>query len=329
MTRRRLLPRAIAVGVAAVAVAAARPAPPPAAAAGPAHAASANENRAVVVVNTGEGEPKTACVVFSEPSITGLDALRSAQMDPVVQTYSGQGGAVCKLCGVGCNAGSSCLTCQSPKYWQYWRSVGGTGSWSYSNAGAGSVEVRDGDVEGWNWSGTRSAPPYYSIDAVCNDPSRTYVHKASAPPPPPPSTTTPQAPSTTTAAPAQSSPTPAPGAPRPSPAGTVPAGPAATVGRVGPDDPAGAPVTTLPDDSAKPMPSDGSVAADAGVGDDLAATSGGSDGDAETAAAVDRSGGPTAQGSSPAAYALFLAVLLGIIGWTIRVRVVRGRSSTS
>jgi len=52
-------------------------------------------------------------------------------------------------------------------------------------------------------------------------------------------------------------------------------------------------------------------------------------GDAETAAAVDRSGGPTAQGSSPAAYALFLAVLLGIIGWTIRVRVVRGRSSTS
>jgi hypothetical protein len=108
---------------------------------------------------------RAACVLFSEDSITGAEALQRAGMSPVFQGYSGLGGAVCSLNGVGCPSDGSCLTCQAPSYWQYWRSSGG--SFAYSGAGAGSTSVTDGSIEGWSWGGTRSAPPFQSVDAVC------------------------------------------------------------------------------------------------------------------------------------------------------------------
>lgn len=139
-------------------------------------------NRAVVVVDLGNGEVRSACVRFRQQSITGLDLLRAARMDPVVQTYAGQGGAVCKLCGVGCNAGSSCLTCQSPRYWQYWRSDGGTGTYTYSQAGAGNTAVTDGDVDGWSWSGGEDPPPFLTVAEACSGPNvYDYQPSSSAP----------------------------------------------------------------------------------------------------------------------------------------------------
>jgi hypothetical protein len=127
-------------------------------------AQAGGQNRAVVIVDTGSSV-RAACVLFSEDSISGAEALQRAGMSPVFQGYSGLGGAVCSLNGVGCPSDGSCLTCQAPSYWQYWRSNGG--GFAYSGAGASSTSVTDGSVEGWSWGGTRTAPPFQSVDAVC------------------------------------------------------------------------------------------------------------------------------------------------------------------
>lgn len=156
-------------------------------------ASAGGPNRAVVVVDTGSGS-RAACVLFDEESISGTEALQRAGMAPVMQGFGGQGAAVCSLNGVGCPSDGSCLTCQAPNYWAYFRSSGG--GFSYSSAGAGSTQVTDGDIEGWRW-GTGAAPALRSVDSVCG---------AEAPPP----TTAP------TAAPAPPSGGSAPVAPYPS-----------------------------------------------------------------------------------------------------------------
>lgn len=166
-------------------------APSPSSSGGSGSSASVDEgwNQAVVVVDTGN-EVKSACVRFREASITGIDLLRAGRMDPEVRSFSGNGAAVCKLCGVGCSAGNQCLTCQSPLYWQYHRAPSGSSSYTYAEAGAGSTQVRDGDVDGWAWADDNDPPPFLTVASVCSDPSRTYTFAAE----PPPSTTAPPPP---------------------------------------------------------------------------------------------------------------------------------------
>lgn len=166
-------------------------------------------NRAVVVVDTGDGV-KSACVRFRAASITGVELLRTGRMDPEVRSFSGNGAAVCKLCGVGCNAGNQCLTCQSPKYWQYHQAPAGSSGYTYAQNGAGTSDVRDGDVEGWSWSAEKDPPPFLTVASVCSDPARTFDYT-----PPPPqassqSSTTTQPPPTTTTGPAAAPTTAAP-----------------------------------------------------------------------------------------------------------------------
>lgn len=127
--------------------------------------AAAVERRAAVVVHTGD-VVKTACVRFTEESISGKEALERAQMDPVFRAYSGQGTAVCALCGKGCPADESCLTCGGNNYWSYHRARAGSGAYSPSAAGVSSTRVRDGDVEGWQW-GPGTPPPYYTVEQLC------------------------------------------------------------------------------------------------------------------------------------------------------------------
>ncbi len=122
-------------------------------------------NRAAVVVDTGSGVV-ARCITFSSDSVSGLQALELAGVAPVVRAFSGQGGAVCGLNGVGCPADSSCLTCQAPNYWAYHRADAGAGGFTYSSAGAGSTSVTNGDVEGWRW-GTGAAPGFRSFASVC------------------------------------------------------------------------------------------------------------------------------------------------------------------
>ena len=117
------------------------------------------------MVDTGSGVV-SRCVTFSEDSISGITALQRAGLAPVVRSFSGTGGAVCGLNGLGCPADSSCLTCQAPNYWAYYRADNGAGGFSYSPVGAGSTQVTDGDVEGWRW-GSGAGPAFRSFGSIC------------------------------------------------------------------------------------------------------------------------------------------------------------------
>jgi hypothetical protein len=123
-------------------------------------------HRAAVIVE-GDGQTHRVVVEFTEDSISGLELLRRAGADPVVYAYSGIGGAVCRLFGVGRDAGPDCLggTGGDARYWAYFRASAGTTAFRYASVGGGSTSVRDGDVEGWRF-GTGAAPTYASIDTI-------------------------------------------------------------------------------------------------------------------------------------------------------------------
>ncbi len=144
--------------------------------AAPAQAAGAH--RALVVVDTGTTTYQQL-ITFDEDSVTGLHALELAGANPVVYSYSGQGGAVCRLFDVGRDAGPGCLggADGDNRYWAYFRAPSGTSSFTYSRAGAGSAQVHDGDVEGWKF-GTGQPPGWSAVPA----PSTTTT-VAPAPPP--------------------------------------------------------------------------------------------------------------------------------------------------
>ncbi len=126
------------------------------------------EHRAAVIVDTGT-QVKSVCVRFREESLTGIEALARANVDPVLHGFAGKGAAVCALCGVGCPAGESCLTCNAEgKFWSYSRSLAGSGSLRTSGVGASSTTVRDGDVEGWRY-GQGGTPPFATVEQVCGE----------------------------------------------------------------------------------------------------------------------------------------------------------------
>ena len=149
-------------------------------------ASAATTNRAAVVVEV-DGVIHTAKVSFSADSITGLDALRSAGFNPLVRVFGGNGGAVCALdvgtTTIGCPADGTCLTCDAPRYWGYFRALAGATQYTYSTAGAGLTQVHDGDVEAWVW-GTGSPPSrFVSFEDVWGtDPPPTTRPPATAPP---------------------------------------------------------------------------------------------------------------------------------------------------
>ncbi len=151
-------------------------------------AAAASPNHAGIIVDLGGGDVKRFVVEFSGSSINGIDALERAGAEPVVRQFTGEGGAVCALCGQGCPADSTCLTCAKGAYWSYWRAPAGASSFSFSRSGAGSVQVHDGDVEGWSWGTGGTPPPFATVAQIEGGPTTT-----TAPP-----TTTPSAPPVTT-----------------------------------------------------------------------------------------------------------------------------------
>lgn len=157
----------------------------------PAQVEAVGANRAAVIVTT-EAGTVARCVRFAPSSISGVDALRAAGFEVVTAGFGGLGAGVCSIGGEGCPA-ASCLTCQAPKSWKYYRAPGGSGSWSFSELGASSTSVSDGDVEGWVFTAGDNKPPMHSVDDVCGpEPSPTSSVPAAAPapvpaePPPPP-----------------------------------------------------------------------------------------------------------------------------------------------
>lgn len=138
-------------------------------------AVAGGPSRAVVVADSGTGVVVRG-IEFEGDSISGIEALQLAGLAPVLQGFTGEGGAVCAISGVGCPSDDSCLTCDGRGYyWSYWRAPAGSSAYSYSRVGAGATRVHDGDVEAWRW-GTGSAPAYRSFTSVFPP----------APPPPPP-----------------------------------------------------------------------------------------------------------------------------------------------
>jgi hypothetical protein len=119
-------------------------------------------NRAGLVVQTGEGQVKTACVRFTEDSLTGYDLLVRSGLLVNSLTDPSLGTAVCGIEETGCPV-DDCF-CAMPDYWAYWQ-VGPTG-WAYAATGAGQSVVTNGSVDGWSW-GEGIAPPVYSFQDIC------------------------------------------------------------------------------------------------------------------------------------------------------------------
>lgn len=112
-------------------------------------APTGDPNHADIVVQLDEGEVIVRRVVFSETSISGLEALTRAGFD--VESASG---AVCGIEETGCPA-TNCFCAYPPTFWSYYHREGG--EWQFSEVGAADYEVTDGAVEAWRWQG--NLPP--------------------------------------------------------------------------------------------------------------------------------------------------------------------------
>jgi hypothetical protein len=164
----------------------------------PASVHSGDPNRIALVVRFGDGSVHTQCVEFSEAKITGLDALTRSGLGVIYQA-SGSSATVCKIQNVGCNYPSQPCFCQCSGgstciYWSYWHQKGG--AWQYSQLGASSYTVSNGDVEGWVWGAgspnSAPQPPVVDFNSVCAPPPTATPTATRAPSATPTATRTPR-----------------------------------------------------------------------------------------------------------------------------------------
>lgn len=131
---------------------------------------SQNLNYAGLVVRHGDGRLIYAYVAFSEESISGVELLRRSGISLVTIGFGGLGEGVCTIDGEGCPAGD-CRTrvCQGSgpdaPYWQYFRQRS-PGDWQALILGASSTKVRDGDIDGWSWTGRDANIPSLTMEDV-------------------------------------------------------------------------------------------------------------------------------------------------------------------
>jgi hypothetical protein len=137
--------------------------------AAPIHAQQPDPHRAGLVVVHGDGSVVSACVAFSEESISGVELLRRSGLEVTLDAYGGLGYGVCAIGDEGCSAGQDCFCqCRSDPcaYWVY-SHRNPDGSWAISGTGANGWQVRDGDVDGWVWGDGSAAPPVITFEQVC------------------------------------------------------------------------------------------------------------------------------------------------------------------
>lgn len=153
--------------------------------------------RAGLVVRHGDGRVVTACVSFTEETISGADLLQRAGLPVVLSAYGGLGYGVCAIDGEGCAAGQDCF-CQCRggpcAYWTYSHRQP-DGSWAISGVGASEWRLRDGDVDGWAWGDGTVAPPTLSFEEVCPESARVPPPPTAPPGSPSPASLAPPAPS--------------------------------------------------------------------------------------------------------------------------------------
>ncbi len=140
-----------------------------AALAAPVRAQEPEPHRAGIVVLHGDESVVSACVSFSEESISGAELLRRSGMQVGLGAYGGLGYGVCAIGDEGCAAGQDCFCqCRSNPcaYWVY-SHRNPDDSWAISGSGASGWQVRDGDVDGWVWGDGSTAPPTVTFEQVC------------------------------------------------------------------------------------------------------------------------------------------------------------------
>lgn len=266
---------------------------------------AATTNHAAIVIDTGS-EVKKFCLAFPEESISGAEALRRVDAQPVFASFGGSGEAVCSLCGTGCPS-SNCF-CDPQRFWAYHRAGPGGAPYSFSRAGASSTAVRNGDVEGWRW-GSGKAPPAATVSEVCDveePPARTTAGTSGS------STTTseaaPKETTPTTGTPA----TTAPGDP-PTTAGAAPDRsrrvPPVGDGDAGRDASGATPVTEVPPG---PAPESEARSSEPEVDEHRDST-----GEAATPTGT---GGSDGDGTDLATTAVFALLLGAILAWTAKLR---------
>jgi len=193
----------------------------------PTRAQQPDLHRAGLVVVHGNGRVVSACVAFSEESISGAELLRRSGLGVTLTAYGGLGYGVCAISGEGCSAGQDCF-CQcrgNPcAYWVYSHRRP-DGSWAVSGVGASGWEVHDDDVDGWVWGDGSTAPPLVTLEQVCQPDVAQPAAPTVVPEFPPPTITSAPFPSLTVTPPPSpivtSTPLPSPVLPPPSSSPTV------------------------------------------------------------------------------------------------------------
>ncbi len=127
-------------------------------------AKAAAANRVGLVIAYGNGTVKNQCISFSADKLSGVQVLQASGL-PLQVSYNSSGAAVCKIGKVGCPV-NNCFCDSPPNFWAYWHLK--DGNWTFSQFGASSSSVGDGDVEGWVWGPGQSNPPAQTaFDQIC------------------------------------------------------------------------------------------------------------------------------------------------------------------
>lgn len=115
-------------------------------------------NQAAIIIDPGEEEPQSACVEFTDESISGLDLLDASGFD-----YDAPDGFVSAILGLTNPEGET-------NYWSYWAWDGR--EWVFKETGASGSEVLPGAIEAWHftsWEQFPSLPPDVipEMTAIC------------------------------------------------------------------------------------------------------------------------------------------------------------------
>ena len=192
----------------------------------PTIAVAEDPNRAVLIIAHGDGHLTTYCIPFGEAEISGAEVLRRSGLSVRFTAYLGFGAGVCAIDNERCPLEHEDCFCQCKGtpclYWSYWHWR--DGRWLYSQVGASSYKVHDGDIEGWIWGDGQSPPPLVPFEQVCV-PTETPIPTDTRAPTPLPTDTPLPAPSPSTTPVPSNTPQPPPAdmpspTARPEPSGT-------------------------------------------------------------------------------------------------------------
>lgn len=137
--------------------------------------------RAGLVIQNGDNSLFTACISFTEESISGIELLNRAGLEIESITDPALGTAVCGIGTEGCPS-TDCF-CGMPDYWSYWQA--GDHDWAYAVVGVEQSVVKDGAIEAWSW-GEGTPPALLTFAQICQpgsiQPATVAVHSNSAVP---------------------------------------------------------------------------------------------------------------------------------------------------